>query len=129
MTKEMIYKPQMHEAEVLESNTYNGFNYTVVSYGTHPCCYVEIPQTHPLFKKHYDYDCCQKIDCHGGVTFTDFKDFGDGEKWYIGWDYAHCNDYAGYYQAIGHTGGYLKKWTTEEMIQECKNVIDQLHEV
>ena len=130
--KEMIYETKMHNPEVLESNTHNGFNYLVVSYGTHPCCYVEIPPTHPLYEKTYDLDECRAIDCHCGLTFSDFRDFGEGKQWYIGWDYHHYCDYSGIYnlpqlQEFDHSQD--KKWTTEEMIEECKEVINQVQAI
>lgn len=127
MIKEMVYESQMHKEDLLACDTYKGFNYKVVSYGQHPCCYVEIPEGHKLYRKDYNDKECVDIDCHGGLTFTDFRDFGDGEKYYIGWDYAHIDDYAGYYTLFPEMSS-LKKWTTEEMINECKKVIDQIQE-
>lgn len=40
--KEMIYK-ETWSKELLEYNTYKGYNYAVVSQGVIPCGYVEIP--------------------------------------------------------------------------------------
>ncbi len=129
MTKEMIYEPQMRKEDFLERGTYKGFSYMVVSYGQHPCCYIEIPQGHKFYRKDYDSNELRDIDCHGGLTFADFRDFGDGLNYYIGWDYAHYNDYAGYYMLFDPQPTIpLKKWTTEEMSNECKSVIDQIQE-
>lgn len=45
--KEMIYKNYMENGqeviEILDEGVYKGFHYVIVSYGTHPCAYVEIP--------------------------------------------------------------------------------------
>ena len=49
------------------------------------------------------------------------------ENWFIGWDYAHCGDYCGYEEYMPESIiTYGKKWTTEEIIEECKNAIDQI---
>lgn len=129
MQTEMIYQYEMSKPIVLVSTEHKGFNFKVVSYGTHPCCYVQIPETNELYKQHYDNDKCSHIDCHGGLTFSDFINFGDGENWYIGWDYAHINDYNGIYDhPLFKTGKEFqgKKWTTLELIKDCMEVIDQL---
>ena len=51
----------------------------------------------------------------------------DKKGWFIGWDYAHIYDFAGYELEMPidiRTNG--KKWTTYEIINECKQVIDQI---
>ena len=112
---------------ILDKGTYKGFNYVIVNYGTHPCCYVAISQGHKFFEKDYfDID----VDCHGGLTFSDYRDFGNGKEYYIGWDYAHYGDYSGIYELdclkdfnlLNHD----RRWTTEEMLEEVKKVIGQL---
>ena len=112
---------------ILDKGTYKGFNYVIVNYGTHPCCYVAIPQGHKFFEKHYD-DI--GIDCHGGLTFSHYIDFGDGKEYYIGWDYAHYEDYNGIYEldflkGFNHNH-YYKKWTTRELLEDVRKVIEQL---
>ena len=64
------------------------------------CGYVRVPELHSYYKKNYgDIN----INCHGGLTFSDFIDpkeikllndtlFIPREGWYIGFDCAHCND-------------------------------------
>ena len=44
--------------------------------------------------------------------------------WWIGWDYAHCDDYCGY---MTYDCGI--KHTTKEIQIECFNVIEQLIKV
>ena len=123
--KEMIYKPE-REAQILAEGEYKGYHFVIVSYGTHPCAYVEIPKDNPLYKKDYeDID----ISCHCGLTFSDDLTHvrTDLTGWFIGWDYAHVGDYIGsptsYYEKELFDG---KKWTTEEVYEEVKNVIEQL---
>ncbi|MDE5771275.1 MAG: hypothetical protein K2I06_06550 [Ruminococcus sp.] len=41
--KEMVYEPRF-KTELLDSGTYNGYQYRIVSKGLHPCAYVKIPE-------------------------------------------------------------------------------------
>lgn len=68
------------------------------------------------------------IDVNGGLTYSDNELMGiKSENWFIGWDYAHCGDYYGYEETMPESiRTYGKKWTTEEIIEECKNAIDQI---
>ena len=119
--KEMIYQAN-RIYEILGDGVYKGWHYKIINYGTHPCAYVEIPQEHGLYGVDYiDIN----IDCHGGLTYSKFDEDGN---YYIGWDYAHYGDYAGYemmFPEICRING--KKWTTEEIFEEVKQVINQLN--
>lgn len=110
---------------ILHKGEFKGFNFAIINYGTHPCCYVFLPEGNKYFGKTYDEI---DIDCHGGLTFSEddliFNPLPN-KDWIIGWDYAHYNDYMGYY---GELESYEKnkKWTTEELFEEVKQVIEQL---
>lgn len=122
--KEMIYQSErLVNPIILATDEYKGFPYYVVSNGTHPCAYVDVSGT----KLHgMDYD---EIDvfCHGGLTYSDKYLSGvDKTGWYIGWDYAHCDDWVGYYDNSRSFMRKANRWTTLEMIDECKDVIDQI---
>lgn len=129
--KEMIYKKDS-EICLLYNNIYNGFHYYIISYGTHPCAYIEIPSKSNLYGKGYmeiedDYD----INVHGGLTYArDYLRLSDNvtieNSWFIGWDYAHICDYNGIYETYSVLNDNCKKWTTEEIMEECKNVIKQI---
>lgn len=69
------------------------------------CGYVGVSEGHPYFGKEYG-DC--RVDCHGGLTFSDFcADSDDPSKhichipgpgepdrvWWLGFDCAHLYDY------------------------------------
>lgn len=107
---------------ILDKGKYKGFNYCIVNYGTHPCCYVFLPKNHKYYGKQY-FDI--PIECHWGLTFSD-KDLIfnplPNKKWVIGWDYAHCDDYTSF--GLDFEG--QKKWTTDELVEEVKEVIEQL---
>lgn len=127
--------------KVLDKGNYKGFDYAIISYGTHPCCYVFLPRGHKYYGKSYDEI---NIDCHGGLTYAE-DDLSSNpivtDKWVIGWDYHHCDDYSGLYKTeylkLLNSGKELmdsfakmnegvKKWTTQELLQEVKEVIEQL---
>ena len=128
--KNIYYADLLHAANILKSGKYKNFNYLIISYGTHPCCYIEIPKGHNLYEKDYkDIN----IDCHGGLTYSDFRKFPNNEKakYYIGWDYAHVGDF--FFTSLLFSNPNInrygnKKWTIEEMFNEIKHVIDQIKE-
>lgn len=88
--KEMEYTT-IKTREMLAEGELLGFQYYIVSYGTHPCCYIRIPQDHELFGKHYDD--IEDVYCHGGLTYSEDHLLDLEKGWYIGWDYAHLGDY------------------------------------
>ncbi len=127
--KEMIYKPT-REVTILADDTYKGYHYVIISYGVHPCAYVEIPKDH----KYYDKDYRElDITVHGGLTYgSSLADINIGSKsdYYIGWDYAHAGDFVGYYFLINAINAVIqeeeKKYTTKEIFEDVKKVIEQL---
>ena len=112
--KEMEYKYK-REMTILDSGVYRGRKYFIISLGTHPCAYVEF---HHELKRDSDLWC--KTPCHGGITYDDYAywDKNDG-TYYIGWDYAHLGDYLPFRDND-------KKWTTQEILENVKEVIDYL---
>lgn len=128
--KQMIYTPNINnKGEILATGTYKNFKYYVVSYGTHPCAYVDVSNTSLANKDYNEND----IVCHGGLTYgRDYLSAVDTKrangKWCIGWDYAHYGDYMPNFHInmFGVYGEWEKQWTTEEIVAECKNVINQI---
>ena len=112
--------------EILYEDDYLGYHFLIVSYGTHPCAYIEIPKTHRWYKKPYTDEELKNIECHGGLTYSDNlshvlgKEEANG-RWFIGWDYGHSGDFEGYYKDFSTE----KKWT-KEIFEEVKNVIEQI---
>ena len=123
--KEMIYSAtRINPPERLADGEYKGFHFYVLTLGTHPCAYVDVTDS-DLNGTHYtDIN----IECHCGLTYSrDYLRTVDKKGWFIGWDYAHYMDFAGYelaYPSDLQSGG--KHWTTEEIVVECKNVIEQI---
>lgn len=122
-TKEMIYSKKQR-IELLASGICFEYKYYVLSLGTHPTAYVEIPQNSKNYKKNYD-----DIDIlvHGGLTYSKkYLNFENQtlEGWFIGWDYAHYGDYVGALGDLIKDNG--KKWTTKEIIADVFSVCKQL---
>lgn len=127
--KKMEYQ-KTRKIELLYDAIYRNYHFYILNLGTHPTAYVEIPKNNKLYGiEYHDID----INVHGGLTYS-----GDHlciakdnvlQGWFIGWDYAHCYDYAGYYNEDEFLAKQTKKWTTKEIIEECKYVINQLCEI
>ena len=115
--KQMEYK-KLYSRELLARGNYKDHEYFVISFGSHPCGYVKLNKE--------NIDKAKDAPCHGGVTYAEtYLNISEDERLegsFIGWDYAHFNDY--YYCGKDSFGSY--KYTTEEVISECRNVIDWL---
>ena len=67
---------------------------------------------------------------HGGLTFGCENAIpplleGIASKGnYLGWDYGHIGDWLGHYNPDSFMPG--KKWTTEEILEQVKNTIEEL---
>ncbi len=110
---EYLYK---REVSILDSGVYHDRKYFIISLGSHPCAYVEF---HNEFERGGDewYD----TPCHGSITYDDYAYWDENdETYYIGWDYAHSGDYLPY-------NVFGKKWTTQEVLENVKEVIDYLN--
>lgn len=58
----------------------------------HLCGYVGIPNTHPLWSKHYSDDEVWNIHAHGGLTHSG-EDLDDSAgTWWFGFDCSHGGD-------------------------------------
>lgn len=138
--KEMAYGKRLsiNNLEILDKGIYKGIPYWIISYGTHPCAYLDITDLEP---------CPQldKIFCHGGITasvcvsrknnhspaflkdvrrdaFTEFHE----NAYIIGWDYCHNGDYHTDIESPWVLRNNDHKWTTSEIIDETKDVIEDL---
>ena len=143
--KEMIYGEGENRVTCLVDDIYKDIQYVVLNIcGSHPCCYVNLPEDHPWVGL-LDFDDAYynvPVECHGGLTFN--SDHLDVEwhlnesktmkivdnvihgNW-IGWDYAHSGDFT-WYPVREPFYEFEKAWTTAELIADCKKVIDQVVE-
>lgn len=122
--KEMIYSAE-RKMEVLFSGEHKGHKFCIMNLGTHPTAYV---QNKIKNLNSYDDDRLDEIDVHGGFTYLDMSYWDKTDRAiYLGWDYGHCWDYAGYYAKYHTYDSYeYKRWTTTEIFEEVKSVIEQL---
>ena len=112
--------------QCLEHGTYKGFNYYIISYSSHPCCYIEIPESHKYYKKHYDdiyYD--GDIECHGGLTYSEDHLNILKDSWFIGWDYAHYGDFS-MREYDMFCSSYGDKHSLDKLRQDVYHAIDTL---
>lgn len=139
--KEMVYQSRLNRAMLLANDVYKGYEYVVISLGSHPCGYVVLDKEDKLYGMDYD-DIHEENDIyvHGGFTYSEdylsFLEWSDKydcdvktsikDKWVVGWDYGHYGDY---YGGALYDDGDGKKWTTAEIVDECKEVIDQIIEI
>lgn len=108
--------------DVLAHDTYKGYEFAIISFVTHPCAYVGIPIGHRFYKKEYYEEIFDYIPAHGGLTYSEMGVYGHmQDKWVIGWDYGHYGDYVPW--ELFSEG---KRWTTEEILEEVKDVIDEI---
>lgn len=126
MMKQMVYQAEPTKADVLDKGTYMGRRYAIVSYGTHPCAYVECAYAGiETMRERLE----KKTRCHGGITYSGHLEhvFEGDDHYFFGWDYAHAGDYLGFFG--DKRGKETRKWTTEQILEETKKVIERLGEL
>ena len=133
--KPMKYVPRLlHPAQVLCLGKYKKYDFLAVNMGTHPTAYVRIPSTHKFYEKHYDFINPQPKAFRAGPftfsrpssEFASHLDIQIPNGWYLGWDYAHIGDYI--CTPFTHNSNDARKYTTEDIIADCKYIINYLLE-
>lgn len=120
MIKPMIYGELKEEPEQIACGTHRGLDYYILSFGAYPTAYLDVTGTIFAGK---DCEELEYVQCHGGVTYSDRQlKTVDKKGWFIGWDYAHGIDFI--FTRPGFYWG--KQWSVEEIVADCKNVIDRL---
>lgn len=123
--KEMEYKDH-RDYECICEGRYKDYHFAIINLGFHPCAYVKVPVANPYYGKVYNQ--LDDIVCHGGITYS--RDYlGNKSGWWIGWDYAHADDFAGYYTEDDGDLWNNKRWTLCEMLDDVERVIRQLDSV
>lgn len=113
----MIYG-EVVQGKIIGNGKIDGYEYKIKNIGgSHPTAYIKLDETHPLYNEHYD-DI--DIDVHGGLIYGEMEDDG----YWIGWDYAHCYDYVWGISFVE----FQRQWTTDEILEHCKDVVRQLKE-
>ena len=121
--KEMVYGNNKNP-EVLYSGEYKGHKFAILSLGSHPTAYVE----DKIGLMGYEDFRLEEISVHGGFNFHDTGYWSNESKkisW-LGWSYDHWDDFKGYYSIDNPFYYQAKQWTTAEIYEEAKTVIDQI---
>ena len=66
--KKIYYGERLDKPLILENKEYEGYEYYIITLGSHPCCYVLLPKGHCYHGEHYD-DI--PIECHFGLTYSE----------------------------------------------------------
>ena len=123
----IYYGERLEKPVILENKEHEGYEYYIITLGTHPCCYVLLPLGHNYHGEHYD-DI--PIECHFGLTYSEPTLLRDniitGGELVIGWDYAHIGDYSIFHLSLLESANEWHKWTLDELRCEVYEVIDQL---
>lgn len=116
---------------ILASGEHCGVRFYICNInGMHPTAYLRIPKDKPLYGIESN-DADEFIDVHWGFTYASAGLRGvennDG-SWFLGWDYGHCDDFAGYYlhNPNDYFATHNRKWTTDEIIEECGKACEEL---
>ena len=117
----MIYS-LIREVKVLYKGEYKNYKFCIVSLGTHPTAYVECKLDN--CKSYYDKRILD-VKVHGDFTYMGeaYWDTED-QTTYLGWDYSHDGDYC----TLLPFTVFEKRWTTQEIYDQVKSVIEQLIE-
>jgi hypothetical protein len=126
--KDILYKDNNKNIRVVVDDTYKGVRYIITDNKIHPCAYVMCSED--FLKRHVgDYNDICEIITHGGITYTgkvsDLLGLENYQGFCFGWDYGHFSDWAGYRDDAENIAMSAKKWTVDEIIAQCKDVIDQ----
>lgn len=127
------------DLEILVNEEYLGHEYLILNlYGSYPTAYVRL-KDNEILSQYDDYE----IEVHEGLTFLGTPLTREDGTW-LGWDYGHYCDYTyangvdllnkvlvDLYEALYEEMNLSekKKWTTEEIQEEAKSVIEQLIEM
>lgn len=135
--KQMNYIPSRLVSElgkpplILDNNVYKGYEYYILSLGTHPTAYVKLCKDDKFYG--YDYDrLSELVDVHGGFTYS--RDYltvakDESDVWFVGWDYAHYGDYSGFdilYTGEDYNDNYNMKHSTFKIFEDVISVVNQL---
>lgn len=122
--KEMKYQLRLPQPELLATDCYRGIMFYIISWGSHPCAYINVAHTDYKNKSYNEMNDLGTF-CHGGFTYSETKiPITDIKGWYLGWDFAHPDDYIHYF-GCDTTSSY-KRWTTKELERECEKTIDNI---
>lgn len=121
ITGQQLYDITVKKPARVADGFYRGFHFYVLTMGSHPCAYVDVGHSEFL---------ADEINCHGGITYeNDILSTVSEKSHFIGWDYAHNNDFLVFNDQLAKEYGEpyrAHKYTLSGIVKECINVIDQI---
>ena len=132
---EMAYDDKSEKSIILCEGTYKGYEYKIISHpmyyaGRCPGAYIALSGKIAGLESYDDFPA----GVHWGVSYLGSGEFLGDKKRYVGWDYSHGGDYYGEcskWEGEPEMAEYLsglKKWTTEEILEEVYSAIDEIVE-
>ena len=125
----IVYKGQDQAAKLLEGDYYERHFVIVRTRIGHPCAYIETKPDDWACTQELDDKWTEKyelfdVDVHGGATYYgNLSHWGDDDRTYLGWDYAHSGDYD-CYSALYCDESDGHKWTLLEMLMDVAKAYD-----
>ncbi|MBQ2653313.1 MAG: hypothetical protein IJF83_07150 [Methanobrevibacter sp.] len=136
--EEMEYKGKLGQTyKLLCFDIYKDYLLYILSLGSHPTAYIVLDEDDKLYGLNMDeLDSIPDLYCHGGFTYSKntltvpgYSYVNEHEKkWVIGWDYGHHRDWTNLLPEDIQLEFGSKKWTTREILNECREVIDMIIE-
>lgn len=124
-----VYVPDSNYRKVLLHKTYKGIPFYILSLGSHPTCYIDLKNT-TLDGIDYGNDILEDIEVHFGFTYSADHLWISNEEsidgWFLGWDYAHCNDF---FLRPDSRNIYGKRYNIVDLFMEVVKVIDQIKRI
>lgn len=119
---------------LLAQGFYKGFEFKVLNIcGDHPCGYVRITSKRRFLEdsqSEWLYERFGWVKCHWGITYARPYLYVNDKRisgFWIGWDYSHYGDYS-YKEARLFGSSRGDKHSTDEVVNDCREVIDQICE-
>lgn len=134
---------EMESSVIVEGSFADKWEFRIVNTrGMHPCAYIRIPDDSCLAnickelynradRPFYDAPMFNQVRVHGGFTFGEiFTKRSKEPLWgpgvWIGWDYGHCGDWAGYETEEENISSGNTKWGIHDIIPEVASAIHLL---
>lgn len=129
--RKMVYKPYKTTGVLLFKIKIDSFIGIGINLGTHPCCYIASTAKEKALTEADIHDL--PYQPHGCFTYAgkfEKKSYFTEEEaklYWIGWDYAHYNDYNGSLQntSLQQFNSQAKKYSTMHLIKDTEEIIKQ----
>ena len=123
--KQMTYCKN-YITEVLHQGEYKNHRFAIINIGPYPVAYVSTE----LNIEDLTDRLLENVKAHNGFFSYGKSYWDDSEEQYLGWDYNGITDYYGGLEGTTSISvKFLRRWTTEEIFKDVKEVITQLDDL